>query len=61
MAVILKIARDCGFGLYPIDLLLERARLHLLEGNPPSALEDLHSVKRFDGGLPLSMRVKSLS
>ncbi len=44
MAVILKIARDCGFGLYSIDLLLERVLLHLLEGNPPSAQEDLDSV-----------------
>src|SRR5690349_13146382 len=26
----LRIARDCGYGLFHIDLLLERARLHLL-------------------------------
>ena len=38
----LKIARDCGFGLYHVDLLLERARLHLLRGNPQSALDDVH-------------------
>ncbi|MHC4569306.1 MAG: hypothetical protein ACYTE3_26565, partial [Planctomycetota bacterium] len=37
----LKIARDCGFGLYHIDLLLERARLHLLRGHPAAALEDI--------------------
>ena len=35
----LKIARDCGFGLYHIDLLLERARLHLLRGDANAALE----------------------
>jgi hypothetical protein len=37
----LKIARDCGFGLFHIDLLLERARLYLLQGNPAAALEDI--------------------
>ena len=37
----LKIARDCGYGLYHIDLLLERARLHLLRGDPGAALADI--------------------
>jgi len=37
----LKIARDCGFGLYHIDLLLERARVHLIQGDPQAALKDL--------------------
>ena len=37
----LKIARDCGFALQHIDLLLERARLHLFQGNTQSALDDL--------------------
>ena len=37
----LKIARDCGYGIYHIDLLVERARLHLLRGDPGAALEDI--------------------
>jgi tetratricopeptide (TPR) repeat protein len=40
----LKIARDCGFGLYHIDLLLQRARLHLLSGEPQAALDDLRTA-----------------
>ena len=46
----LKIARDCGYGLYHIDLLLEEARLHLLTGNPQSALEDIELA--LDIGIP---------
>ena len=46
----LKIARDCGFGLYHIDLLLERARLHLLRGNPDAALADV--ALALDTGIP---------
>ena len=37
----LRIARDCGYGIYHIDLLLERARLHLLRGEPQPALDDI--------------------
>ena len=37
----LKIARDCGYGIFHIDLLLEQARVHLQRGNPQSALDDL--------------------
>jgi tetratricopeptide (TPR) repeat protein len=46
----LKIARDCGYGLYHIDLLLERARLHLLSGEPQAALDDLRTA--LDDGVP---------
>ena len=37
----LRIARACAFGLLHIDLLLERARLSLLYGDPDAALDDL--------------------
>jgi nucleoside phosphorylase/tetratricopeptide (TPR) repeat protein len=37
----LAIARNCGYGIYHIDLLLESARLHLLCGDPESALIDV--------------------
>jgi len=40
----LKIARDCGYGLYHIDLLLVRARLHLHSGEPEAALDDLRTA-----------------
>jgi len=40
----LQIARDCGFGIYHIDLLLTRARLHLLSGDPASALADVRTA-----------------
>ncbi|MBL8873637.1 MAG: TIR domain-containing protein [Planctomycetaceae bacterium] len=40
----LQIARDCGYSLYHIDLLLARARLHLLSGEPQAALDDLHTA-----------------
>lgn len=46
----LKIARDCGYGLYHIDLLLERARLHLLRGDAGAALDDIEVA--LDTGIP---------
>ena len=46
----MKIARDCGFGLYHIDLLLERARLHLLRGHASAALDDIELA--LDKGIP---------
>jgi hypothetical protein len=46
----LKIARDCGFGLYHIDLLLEQARLHLLRGDAGAALADVELA--LDTGVP---------
>jgi hypothetical protein len=46
----LKIARDCGYGIYHIDLLLAQAHLHLLQGNPQAALADLRLA--LDDGLP---------
>lgn len=48
----LKIARDCGYGLHHIDLLLERARLHLLRGNAGAALDDIEVA--LDTGVPAS-------
>lgn len=48
----LKIARDCGFGIYHIDLLLERARLHLMSGAPQAALDDLRTA--LDDGVPFN-------
>jgi hypothetical protein len=46
----LKIARDCGYGIYHIDLLLAQAHLHLLQGNPQGALADLRLA--IDDGIP---------
>jgi hypothetical protein len=46
----LKIARDCGFGIHHIDLLLEQAHLHLFQGNPQAALADLRLA--LDDGIP---------
>jgi hypothetical protein len=46
----LRIARDCGFGIFHIDLLLERARLHLLRGDPGGALDDVRVA--LDDGRP---------
>lgn len=46
----LALARDCGFGIYHIDLLLERARCHLLSGAPQAALDDLRTA--LDDGVP---------
>jgi tetratricopeptide (TPR) repeat protein len=46
----LKIAHDCGYGLYHIDLLLERARLHLLRGDAEAALDDIEVA--LDTGIP---------
>lgn len=37
----LSIARSYDLGIYHIDLLLVRARLHLLQGNPDLALSDI--------------------
>ena len=51
----LKIARDCGFGLYHIDLLLVRARLHLLRGDTRAALDDIEVAlgdEAGGGGIP---------
>lgn len=51
----LKIARDCGYGLYHIDLLLARARLHLLRGDAEAALDDIHCAlgdSSGGGGIP---------
>jgi len=45
-----KIARDCGFGLYHIDLLLTQTRLHLLEGHAGEALDDIRIA--LDDGIP---------
>jgi len=38
----LRIARDCGFGIFHIDLLLTRAQVALYEGNPEGAQRDVH-------------------
>jgi tetratricopeptide (TPR) repeat protein len=46
----LKIARDCGYGPYHIDLLLQRARLHLLRGDAGAALDDIEVA--LDTGIP---------
>ena len=45
----LHLARDCGYGIYHIDLMLERARLHLLRGEPQPAMDDLRVA--LDDGL----------
>ena len=37
----LRIARDCGFGIFHIDLLLLRAQVALYEGNPAGAMRDV--------------------
>lgn len=46
----LKIARDCGFGIFHIDLLLERAQLHLVQGKADAALDDIEVA--LDAGVP---------
>lgn len=46
----IQIARDCGYGLYHVDLLLVRARLHLLRGEPQAALDDLGTA--LEVGIP---------
>lgn len=46
----LALARDCGFGIFHIDLMLERARWHLLGGAPQAALDDLRTA--LDDGIP---------
>jgi tetratricopeptide (TPR) repeat protein len=35
------IARQCGYGIYHIDLMLESSRLRLWSGDPHSALQDI--------------------
>jgi len=47
----LRIARDCGYGIHHNDLLLERARLHILCGEPLASLDDLR-VALDDGHKP---------
>ena len=47
----LRIARECGFGIYHIDLLLERCRLGLLRGDAPAAEADARTAL-FDGHHP---------
>jgi len=46
----LKIARDCGYGIEHIELLLARARLFLLDGNAAQALDDIRIA--LDDGRP---------
>ncbi len=46
----LRIARGCGFGLLHIDMLLERARLQLLLGDPDATLTDISIA--LDTGIP---------
>ncbi len=46
----LALARDCGYCIYHIDLLLERARWRLLGGEPQAALDDLRTA--LDDGVP---------
>jgi len=48
----LRIARECGFGIFHVDLLLERARLHLLSGDAEAAQADARTAL-FDGHTPL--------
>jgi len=40
----LRIARDCGFGIFHVDLLLERARRALDEGDADAALADVDAT-----------------
>lgn len=40
----LRIARDCGYGIYHLDLLLLRARLALEEGDAERALADVDTA-----------------
>ena len=51
----LKIARDCGYGIFHIDLLLARARLHLLDGNATEALDDVRLA--LDEGVPANEEI----
>ena len=54
----LRIALDCGFGIYHIDLILLRAQVALYEGNPEDAERDIHTALNqgvhppTDSGLP---------
>ena len=45
-----RIARDCGFGIYHVDLLLKRARLQLCLRDPLAALADIRVA--LDDGIP---------
>ena len=47
----LRIARDCGFGIYHIDLLLLRSRLALEEGDADQAITDI-DMALFEGVHP---------
>jgi len=47
----LRIARDCGFGIYHIDLLLQRACLFLDQGDATAALTDI-DISLFEGVHP---------
>jgi tetratricopeptide (TPR) repeat protein len=40
----IRMARECGFGIYHIDLLLGRAQLALLTGNVDAALVDIETA-----------------
>jgi len=40
----IRMARECGFGIYHIDLLLGRAQLALLTGNAAAALADIETA-----------------
>jgi len=40
----LRIARECGYGIYHIDLLIERARLNLLLGDAEAAERDARTA-----------------
>ena len=44
----LKIARNCGFALCHISLLLNRAKLHLFGSNPAGALRDIELALNTD-------------
>ena len=46
----LRIARDCGYGIYHIDLLLLRAQVALHEGDSVAALNDIFVA--LDDGVP---------
>ncbi len=47
----LRIARDCGYGIYHIDLLLLRARLALEQGDADQTITDVN-VALFEGVQP---------
>ena len=51
----LKIARTYGYSLYHIDLLIARARLHLLTGHPSKAVDDIRVA--LEDGIPAKDRI----